>query len=210
MPKAQAANDWRTRVWREFRAGNLTRAMRDVLLTLHTYRGTGGLCVPAHATLADRARCCVRTVQRALQAAQDLGLVTWCERRVRRGWRWLRTSNSYRLRTPADDVQAGMRPSWRAVSSGAATTGLRGRREENQNKKAALQAMLEEAAAVPGDLLAMRRAAFEAQMKARMAERHQCSVDKAGATVLRTVNDCRLRLPPLRGASGILDRPYAS
>ena len=33
---------WTTRIWQEFRAGNLTRAARDVLLTLHTYRGTGG------------------------------------------------------------------------------------------------------------------------------------------------------------------------
>jgi len=36
---------WTDRVWLEFRAGNLTRAYRDVLLTLRTYRGHGGLIV---------------------------------------------------------------------------------------------------------------------------------------------------------------------
>jgi hypothetical protein len=49
---------WTTRIWQAYRAGNLTRAYRDVLLTLHTFRGTGGHCLPSHATLADRAKCC--------------------------------------------------------------------------------------------------------------------------------------------------------
>ena len=35
-------------------------------------------------------------------------------------------------------------------------------------------------------------------------------MDKVSATVLGTVKDGRLRLPPLRGAFGILDRPCAS
>jgi hypothetical protein len=45
---------WIARVWQEFHAGNLTRAHRDVLLTLRTYRGHGGLArggsrtAPAH------------------------------------------------------------------------------------------------------------------------------------------------------------------
>ena len=46
---------WTSRVWTEFHAGNLTRAARDVLLTLRTYRGYGGLICPGHAALADRA-----------------------------------------------------------------------------------------------------------------------------------------------------------
>jgi hypothetical protein len=33
-------SDWRSRVWQAFRAGNLTRAARDALLTLATFRGT--------------------------------------------------------------------------------------------------------------------------------------------------------------------------
>jgi hypothetical protein len=54
-----------------------------------------------HATLAARARCCTRTVQRALQAGQRLGLVQWTERRVRAAWRWLRTSNAYLPYSPS-------------------------------------------------------------------------------------------------------------
>jgi hypothetical protein len=84
-------------IWLEFRAGNLTRAHRDVMLCLVAY---GRVAWPSHETLADRANCCVRTVQRALEAARDLGLVTWVERRVRAGWRWLRTSNRYTLTVP--------------------------------------------------------------------------------------------------------------
>ena len=77
------STDWTARVWAEFRAGNLTRVWRDVLLTLKTYRGHGGLICPSHATLAERARCSVRTVQRALAMGRRLGLVSWSERRVR-------------------------------------------------------------------------------------------------------------------------------
>ena len=100
---------WTARVWAEFRARNLTRTERDVLLTLRTFRAPGGGCWPSHATLAERTRCSVRTVIRALAAARTLGLVDWTERRVRRGWRWLRTSNLYRLTTPAGRVVSAAR-----------------------------------------------------------------------------------------------------
>lgn len=156
MPNAQF---WTDRVWREFHAGNLTRAYRDVLLTLRTFRGAGGFCAPAHATLADRAKCCVRTVQRALQQGQELDLVSWAERRVRAGWRWLRTSNAYRMTTPRDPVKPGMRaaaPRYRLPS----TTGQNGRGGENHSRKKAIQQMMQAASGLP-DLLAMRRAAFE-------------------------------------------------
>ena len=148
---------WTTRVWQQFHAGNLTRAYRDCLLTLHTFRGTGGVAWPAHETLASRARCSVRTVQRALRQAQRLDLVSWVERRRREGWRWLRTSNLYRFLAPSVPVQPGMRPVfWRP-----ATTGQRVRGEESLSKKEALQDMLRAAAQLP-DLLARRRAAFAA------------------------------------------------
>jgi len=65
---------WFSRVYREFEAGNLTRAYRDVLLALGRFDGPLGI-FPSHRTLAARARCGVRTVQRALQAARRLGLV---------------------------------------------------------------------------------------------------------------------------------------
>ena len=92
---------WRKRVWAEFRADNLTRGERDVLLNLSHY---GEQPWPSHATLAQRARCSVSTVQRALEAGRDLGLVQWFTRRIRNGWRSLQTSNLYRLIAAAGPV----------------------------------------------------------------------------------------------------------
>ena len=47
----------------------------------------------------------VRSVQRALQAARDLGLLTWAARRIRAGWRSLSSSNIYRKLMPAGRMQ---------------------------------------------------------------------------------------------------------
>jgi hypothetical protein len=143
---------WIARIWREFRAGNLTRSARDVLLTLRTFRGAAGLCVPSHITLAARARCCVRTVQRALTQADHLGLLRWVERRVRAAWRWLRTSNRYLFEVPETPVIGGLRLR-------RSTTGHSVRGGESGSKKDALKEMLREAAGLP-DLLAQRRAAM--------------------------------------------------
>ena len=154
------ANPWRDHVWKEFRAGNLTRAYRDVLLTLAT-RGAGGLICPAHATLAERVGCSVSTVQRALTQACPLGLVSWTERRIRAGWRWLRTSNAYRLAVPDGPVRRGMRPAWPRRR----TNGQCDREGENLKKEGALREMLRAAAALP-DLLARRRAVIEGQLMA--------------------------------------------
>lgn len=161
------ADQWTDRVWREYRAGNLTRSYRDVLLTLRTFRGAGGLICPAHATLAERAKCSVRTVQRALAQAQRLGLVFWTERRVRAAWRWLRTSNVYQLAVPEEPVQPGQRPTWPR----RATTGQNGgggeseiRKEAQEGRKAQLAEMMRAAAGMP-DLLLMRRQAFDAQLR---------------------------------------------
>jgi Helix-turn-helix domain len=153
---------WSNRVWQEFHAGNLTRGFRDVLLTLATYRGHGGIAWPSHETLADRARCCVRTVQRALAAARELGLVTWAERRVRAGWRWLRTSNVYRFSVPAGPVAT------RLTMSGVrtwSTTGQKVREGESQLKKKELTAFLAAGAAAGSDLLARRRQMLEARWR---------------------------------------------
>jgi hypothetical protein len=146
---------WINRIWQEFHAGRITRAARDVLLTLATFRGTGGQCWPSHAALADRAGCCPRTVQRALRRARDLGLVDWAERRVRAAWRWLRTSNRYWFTTPADPVQvAERRPVSRPIALTATAAG-----EGRVSKQEAYERVRLEAAAAP-DLLAMRRAAM--------------------------------------------------
>ena len=101
-------------------AGNLTRAFRDVLLTLHSYRGTGGVAWPSQATLAERAHTCVRTVQRALDQARVLDLLHSCERRVRAGWRWLRTLQCLPLYDATDAGSAG--PAGTALPCRAATT----------------------------------------------------------------------------------------
>src|SRR3954453_12611876 len=97
---------WCGYVRRAHRDGHLTRHWRDVLIELHGYRGAGGIAWPAHATLAERAECCVRTVQRALEAARELGLVSWTARRLRAGWRSLRSSNAYRLERPQQPLEA--------------------------------------------------------------------------------------------------------
>jgi hypothetical protein len=152
-------NPWRDRVWQEFRAGNLTRAYRDVLLTLATFRGAGGLICPAHATLAGRAQCSVSTVRRALAQGFRVGLVSWMERRIRAGWRWLRTSNAYRLAVPDGPVRHGMRPAW----PHRRTSGQSDGEGESLNKKGALREMLRAAAALP-DLLALRRAAMAVRL----------------------------------------------
>lgn len=157
-----AQPSWTTRIWREHRAGNLTRAERDVALTLATYRDRGGIAWPAHATLAARVRCSVRTVQRALAQAQRLGLVRWTARRVRAGWRSLQTSNVYRLVQPIAPVRAGMR----SPASRVVTGGHSGRGGESEINKVAMNTLIAAAQGLP-DLLAMRRLAVEAaQVKA--------------------------------------------
>jgi DNA-binding transcriptional MocR family regulator len=149
---------WRDRIWQEFRADNLTRGYRDVLLTLATFRGHGGLCVPSHETLAERARCSISTVQRALMQARDLGLISWIERRVRASWRWLRTSNRYWMETPPGLPAPGFRVARRAP---VCTTGQMDRGGEGLGKKAAWEEMRRATAGLP-DLLAMRRKAMKA------------------------------------------------
>ncbi len=96
------ADRWTPAVWTQFRAGNLTRAFRDVLLTLKTFDGRGGL-FPSHATLAARATCAIRTVQEALRQGRTLGLVSWHSGASRR------TSNRYVLSVPKAAAEAGAR-----------------------------------------------------------------------------------------------------
>ncbi len=159
---------WTDRIWREYRARNLTRAFRDILLTLKTFRGQGGQIWPSHQTLANRARCSVSSVQRCLAHAQRLALVDWAERRVRVGWRWLRTSNVYSLIVPDTDVEPTMKPLWPRPR-----TNSQDDRGEDQldnkiaveSKKALLEGMLRAAAEMP-DLLALRRKAMEVRLMA--------------------------------------------
>ncbi len=124
-------NEWDPAVWSAFRAGALTRSGRDVLLTLRTFRGAGGLIYPSHARLALRAGCCERTVRTALSDARKAGLVSWSSGRLRR------TSNRYVLELPR---QVGAARPLRRVERAAARAvralvGNRRREGENSFKK---------------------------------------------------------------------------
>lgn len=151
---------WIARIWAEFRAGNLTRAYRDVMLTLATFRGAGGLICPSHATLAVRAKCCVKTVQRALAMADQLGLVSWAERRAQSGSKWVRTSNTYRLLAAVGTVQSGQRHRWKWQKPSNGQSDLGEEKLDSLSKKKVLEAMYREAATLP-DLLSARRAVIE-------------------------------------------------
>jgi hypothetical protein len=98
---------WLARVKREYAAGNLTATARLVLMELATFTRCRFSVWPSHELLAKRARCCVRTVQNALQAARKLGLLEWWHQRVRRAWRALRVVNRYALRLPEGTVLPG-------------------------------------------------------------------------------------------------------
>jgi len=139
---------WCGYVRRAHRDGHLTRHYRDVLLELHGYRGTGGIAWPAHATLAERAECCVRTVQRALEVARELGLVSWSHRRRLVGGRSVRSSNAYRLERPQEPLQPvpgrrrpfmrlACKSALRAVLTGARSTGLFVRGDEREQQRRA-------------------------------------------------------------------------
>lgn len=141
-------NPWLSRICREFEAGNLTRAARDVLKELGRFRSCAlGLC-PSHALLAARARCSVRTVQRALATARDLDLIDWAERRIRVGWRELKTSNRYQLLVPSKPVH---------------TTGQKARGVTYDRKRRCIEAVLRVAAGGI-DLLKRRREQLEGRL----------------------------------------------
>ena len=171
---------WFSRVYREFEAGNLTRAYRDVLLALGRFDACRFGIFPSHEFLARRARCSVRTVQRALEAARALGLVEWAAQRVRASWRLLRASNRYVLKLPTGPMRSMLaQPGPHGPGNrGRATTGQAGRgvtqpitKTARERSSGALHAMLEAARALP-DLLKARREALEARWRGEMAARH--------------------------------------
>ena len=169
-------NAWFSRVYREYEAGNLTPLWRDVLRALGRFDACRFGIFPGHEFLARRARCSVRTVQRALEAARALGLVDWSATRVRAAWRALRGPNRYVLKMPTGAVQPGPHG---PGNQGGATTGQAGRgvtqpitKTAQERSNGALGAMLEAAKALP-DLLKARREAMEARWKAAMTARHR-------------------------------------
>jgi hypothetical protein len=83
------------------RANRLTPMTEIVGNALLKRLGVDGRCDPSHQTLADDAGCDERTVRRALDGLQGLGLVLWVNRLVRDGWRAVQGSNAYLL-APSD------------------------------------------------------------------------------------------------------------
>jgi Helix-turn-helix domain len=146
---------WTARIEAEFAANNLTRGWRDALIALASFRGHGGEIFPSQASVAARAQCSERTVRRAIAMAVVLGLVVVLPRRRWVRGRYVRTSNRYVIGVPDRAVAPGQRPPWPCRAS----TGQIGQRQEKEERKAALDAVLREAAAAP-DLLAMRREAM--------------------------------------------------
>jgi hypothetical protein len=130
-------SSWFSRIHREYEAGNLTLHYREVLLVLGRFHTCRFGIFPSHQTLATRARCSVRTVQRALQAARGLGLLDWAARRVKAAWRSLRASNRYVLRLPAGPVRTPL-----------PTTGQRGRGVTYLKEKSGIEETQPVAAAV--------------------------------------------------------------
>jgi Helix-turn-helix domain len=143
---------WAARIEAEFAADNLTRSWRDALLALASFRGHGGEIFPSQASVAARAQCSERTVRRASAMAVQLGLMVVLPRRRWHRGRYLRTSNRYILGVPDRAVAPGQRPPWPRRATGQA-----GRVQDKEERKAALDAMMQAAAGLP-DLLAMRRA----------------------------------------------------
>lgn len=106
---------WRARLELHRRAGRVTALHAEIARALLRRLGADGRLDPSLATIAADAGASVRTVQRALDALARCGLLSWCRRLVRAGWRAAQTSNAYALtlgdapapRPAACDGQAG-------------------------------------------------------------------------------------------------------
>jgi hypothetical protein len=161
---------WFSRVYREYEAGNLTPLWRDVLRALGRFDACRFGIFPSHEFLARRARCSVRTVQRALEAARALGLVDWTAQRVRASWRLLRASNRYVLKLPTAPVQPG--PHGPSATTGQADRGVTQpiTKTARERSSGAIRAIVEAARGLP-DLLKARREALEARWRGEMAAR---------------------------------------
>ena len=151
IPAAAVMSAWFSRLKREREAHNITAAQYLVLCELGRFDRCRLGIFPSHRTLAARARCCVRTVQNALQTARRLGLVEWAATRARAAWRSLQGPNRYVLKVPGAAVQ------WVRRTGGKFCRGDTNGREKPACERSggAIRAMLEAARGLP-DLLAAR------------------------------------------------------
>ena len=120
---------WFSRLKREYEAGNLPAKQYLVLCELGRFDCCRLGIFPSHRTLAARARCGLRTVQRALQAAKRLGLVEWAATRARAAWRSLQGPNRYVLKVPAAAVQ------WARRTTGKLSMGIARRTERTADNR---------------------------------------------------------------------------
>jgi DNA-binding transcriptional MocR family regulator len=175
------SDTWLARMGREVTNGNLTDTEGRCLRILMSFRGHGGALFPSHESIAARARRSVSTVQRALSAARDLGLLRWAERRVRSGWRWLRTSNAYELLEPENPMKTTTGQPDRGtlrVKESSYLSVVRGvsrkEKEAREGHRAEVEGMIQAAAGLP-DLLEQRNAVTRARQAAQWARRHAWS-----------------------------------
>lgn len=83
------------------RAGRISLAHREVGMVLLRRLSVEGRCDPGHITLAHDAGVSPRTVQRALAALKNIGLIQWENRIERIGWQVRQVSNAYRWNAAA-------------------------------------------------------------------------------------------------------------
>ena len=105
--------------------GPITRAFFEVLEALlwGFHNSKSGACFPSYERIAEKAGCCRDTVYEAIKALELAGILTWVHRIKRipsaepirdrfgreifRGWRIVRTSNSYAFRDPLPCAENG-------------------------------------------------------------------------------------------------------
>jgi AraC-like DNA-binding protein len=132
---------WRVRLDLARRAGRITSLHALVGEALLRRQGQDGRCDPCHATLAADVGCAVSTVQRALGALYELGMLRWINRLIRVGSRVEQTSNAYTLLVAA---VAAFIPRPRGKNPCGTSGGQLGREIRsliNQNKEAAQHAL---------------------------------------------------------------------
>lgn len=81
-----------TAILNTFRAGQISRTAKDVLLII-----ARSIRPASYESLARAAKCSRRSVAYAIQQAEQLGILCRSHNRIRRGRRWMNGCNGYRF-----------------------------------------------------------------------------------------------------------------
>ncbi|WP_062454340.1 helix-turn-helix domain-containing protein [Gluconobacter oxydans] len=81
-----------TAILNTFRAGQISRTAKDVLLVI-----ARSIRPASYESLAKAAKCSRRSVAYAIQQAEQLGILHRSHHRIRRGRRWMNGCNGYRF-----------------------------------------------------------------------------------------------------------------